>query len=259
MTALAACIVTYRSDIAQLRAAVESLKRCILPLVIAIVDNDSGDDYLAQLRTLQGITLIESGANKGFGFGHNIGIRQSVPCDYYLIVNPDVVVHEGCIEAMTTYMDANPDIGLLAPKVLNPDGSLQPLNKRLPSVFDLFVRRFLPPSLQQCAWVQRKMHHYMMLDAGYDAAVQVPFISGCFMMFRKAVLDKVKGFDEGYFMYLEDCDITRRTAAIAHCVYYPDATITHHWARGSHKSLKLMGVMIRSMIYYFNKWGWKLI
>ena len=259
MTTLAACIVTYRSDIAQLREAIESLQRCTLPLSIAIVDNDSGADYVAQLRTIQGVTLLDSGANKGFGFGHNIGIKQAQPCDYYLIVNPDVVVHEGCIEAMATYMDANPDIGLLAPKVLNPDASLQPLNKRLPSVFDLFARRFLPKPIQNMPWCKARMERYTMMDIGYDAIIEVPFISGCFMVFRKPILDQLGGFDEGYFMYLEDCDITRRAAKLGRCVYYPHATITHHWARGSHKSARLMVVMIRSMIHYFNRWGWKFL
>lgn len=259
MTSLAACIVTYRSPLDALSEAIDSLKRCTLPLAITLVDNDSGADYVAQLKTFSGITVVEAGANKGFGFGHNIGIKHAPLCDYYLVVNPDVVVHEGCIESMVAYMEQHPDIGLLAPRVLFPDGTLQPLNKRLPSVFDLFARRFLPVSIQKMRWCKQRMERYAMLDVGYDAAIEVPFISGCFMMFRKSILDRVGLFDEGYFMYLEDCDITRRTAALARCVYYPEAVITHRWARGSHRSLRLMWVMVQSMIHYFNRWGWKFL
>lgn len=257
MTKIAACIVTYRSPFEAVREAVKSLQRSTIAIDVTLVDNDSGQDYVRELKTLDNVRVIEAGANRGFGFGHNIGILNALPCDFYLVANPDVVVQDGCLEAMVDYLKAQPDIGLLAPKVTFPDGTLQPLNKRLPSVFDLFARRFLPASLQQLSWVKRRMDRYAMLDVGYESATEVPFISGCFMLFRKSVLDRVGGFDEGYFMYLEDCDITRRTAEYARCVYYPQATIIHHWARGSHRSLKLMGVMIRSMIYYFRHWGWK--
>ena len=254
---LAACIVTYRSDIVKLREAVASVQRCGLNLHLMVVDNDSGADYVAQLNQIEGVQVIASGANKGFGFGHNVGMRAAPPCDYYFIINPDVVVHEGCVEAMVAYMQAHPDVVLLAPRVHFPDGTLQPLNKRLPSVFDLFARRFLPKAIQAMPWCKRQMDRYTMMDVGYDAVCEVPFISGCFMMFRKHVLDAIGGFDEGYFMYLEDCDITRRAGTHGRCVYYPHAIITHHWARGSHQSLRLMWVMVRSMIHYFNRWGWK--
>ncbi len=257
---ITACIVTYRSPIEQVRAAVASFLSTPLPVAISIIDNDSGADYVQALRQIEGITLIEAGANKGYGAGHNIGFAKAPASDYHLILNPDVVIHEGTLQAMTDYMDANPDIGLLAPKVQNADGSLQPLNKRLPTVFDLFARRFLPKRVQQKnPYVQRKMARYEMRDVSYDKIIDVPFISGCFMLFRSEVLRRVGGFDTRYFMYLEDCDITRRTSAIARCVYYPNASITHHWARGSHKSWRLLRVMLHSMWVYFNSWGWRWI
>ena len=254
---VAACIVTYRSDIEQLKAAVASFQRTTLTKHLAIVDNDSGEDYLKELHQIRGVPVIQSGANSGFGYGHNVGRSRAVPSDYYLVMNPDVVIHEGCLEAMVSYMDEHSDIGLLAPKVLNPDGSLQALNKRHPSVFDLFARRFLPGPLKNMTWVKKRMDSYEMRDVGYDNVCDVPFVSGCFMLFRDTALRKTGGFDEHFFMYLEDCDITRRLNKHHRSVYYPQAVITHHWARGSHKSLHLLWVMIQSMVHYFNKWGWK--
>lgn len=254
---IAACIVTYRSKLEQLKAAAASFQQCQLPKHLCIVDNQSGDDYTKQLQQVENVSIIHSGANKGFGFGHNVGIRHAPACQYYLVLNPDVIIHEGALEKMVAYLDAHPEVGLIAPQVLNSDGSVQYLNKRLPSVFDLFARRFLPAKIRQMAFIKRKMDAYEMRNVGYGSICEPPFISGCCMLFRKSVLDAVGGFDEGFFMYLEDADMTRRVSAVAKALYYPEAKITHHWARGSHKSLRLMVVMFHSMWHYFNKWGWK--
>lgn len=255
---ICASIVTYRSDIKKLREAVSGFLRCTLPVHLMIIDNDSGDEYVQQLQTIEGVKLIEAGANKGFGFGHNVALKRAPTSTYTLILNPDVVIHDGTLERMVAYLESHPDVGLVAPKVLNPDGTLQALNKRLPSVFNLFVRRFIPRTMQQkSAWMMRKSAAYEMRDVGYEHEIDVPFVSGCFMLFRTEILQKLSGFDEHYFMYLEDCDITRRLNAHARAVYLPSATITHHWARGSHKSMRLMLVMLRSMWVYFNRWGWK--
>ncbi len=257
---ICASIVTYRSDMAKLREAVSSFLRCTLPVHLMIIDNDSGDDYVQQLHSIAGAQLMEAGTNKGFGFGHNIALKRAPASSYTLILNPDVIIHDGTLERMVAYLENHADVGLLAPKVQNPDGTLQALNKRLPSVFDLFVRRFIPAKLQQKSpWIMRKAAYYEMRDVGYAHVVDVPFVSGCFMLFRTELLHKLGGFDERYFMYLEDCDITRRLNVHARAVYLPAAIITHHWARGSHKSLRLMLVMLRSMWVYFNIWGWKWI
>jgi GT2 family glycosyltransferase len=254
---LSACIVTFRSNLEQVKAAVESVMRSAVPHRIHIVDNDSGPDYVAQLRQHLPCAVIESGANNGFGFGHNVGWRQAPQADYHLVLNPDVVVHEGTLEAMVAKMDAEPEIGLLVPRVHYPDGRLQPLNKRLPSVFDLFARRFLPGSIQRMPFFQRKMDRYIMLDVGYERELDVPFASGCCMLFRRDMLERIGGFDEGYFMYLEDADISIRVREAGYrVVYTPDAVITHHWARGSHTSRRLFKVMLDSMWYHYRKWGW---
>lgn len=79
------------------------------------------------------------------------------------------------------------------------------------------------------------------------------------MLFRKSVLSRVGYFDEKFFMYLEDADITTRVNKISKAIYFPDAAVTHVWARGSHNSLKLTLITISSAIYFFKKWGWRWI
>lgn len=254
---IVASIVTYRSPVYQLRKAVDSFNESGLSTHLIIVDNDSGAEYTSSLKAFQ-CEVIESGRNGGFGFGHNIAIKRSHPCDYYLVLNPDVEIKPGALEKMVDYLDDNVDIGLMVPRVKFPHGQQQYLNKRLPSVLDLFIRRFMPRFMTHIPAIKRRMDHYEMRDVGYEYSADVPFCSGCFMLFRKSVLDAIGGFDEHFFMYLEDCDITRRVNEAGYrSVYFPRAIIIHHWARGSHKSFKLMVVMIKSMIYYFMKWGWK--
>jgi GT2 family glycosyltransferase len=257
---IVACIVTYCSSVEEVAAAIASFYDTTLHVHAIIVDNDSGEDYLASLRQAVDARaeIISSGRNGGFGFGNNIGIMRAPACQYFLCLNPDVVIHQDTLRILKDYMESHPDVGVCTPKTLYEDGRLQPLNKRQPSVLDLFARRFLPTYIQHIPAVQQRMDAYMMLDVGYDHEVDVPFMTGCFMLFRKSILDRVGGFDERYFMYLEDADITIRTRAISRAVYVPYATIMHRWKRGSHSSKKLFMVMLHSMWIYFNTYGWKL-
>jgi len=257
---LVASIVTYNSLVDEVESAAKSFLNCSLPVHLIIVDNNSEEGYLDQLKRRVGAFFIQSGVNKGFGFGHNIGMRNAPECEYYLVLNPDIEIHEGTLEKLVSYMDEHPEIGLITPKVLNEDGSIQHLNKRLPTVFDLFARRFLPAFIKNISFIKRRMDHYIMLDRGYDNTLEVPYITGCFMLFRKVVLDKIGGFDENFFMYLEEADSTLRINQIGFkSIYYPHASVTHKWARGSHNSFKLTWITIKSAIYFFKKWGWKWI
>lgn len=257
---LVVSIVTHQSDLAQLAAAFASVAAQKVAHQLVVVDNDSGEEYRAALREIlpPAAHLIEA-QNKGYGAGHNAAFAAYPDADYYLVMNPDVVIHFGALALMLDYLAADPAIGLLAPKVLFPDGRLQPLNKRLPGVTDLFARRFLPKGLQQWPPIARRMARYEMRDVGYDAPCDVPFISGCFMLIRGEARRAVVGFNERFFMYMEDCDLTRRiNAAGWRSVYVPIAVITHHWARGAHHNAKLFRVMLRSIWTYFSIWGWKL-
>ncbi len=257
---VAACIVTYRSPLPELETAISSFfSQTGLRLFLTIVDNASGAAYVNSLKPLIGehMQLIEAPKNGGFGYGNNLGIARSPASHYLLLLNPDVAIHEGTLATLMAYMDANPQVGVVTPKALHPDGTLQPLNKRSPTVLDLFLRRCCPPALQKMPRIERRMRYYSMLDVGYDNPCELEFMTGCFMFFRRSVLERTGGFDETFFMYLEDADLTRRTNAISKAMYFPDATITHHWRRGSHHNYKLTLVMLHSIRVYFRKWGWR--
>jgi len=258
MIKLAACIVTYNSDPARVEETVRSLLSCDVDMMhLTIVDNASEQGYQARLKRIIPVPLIKAPSNRGFSAGHNLGLENAPDSEYYLVLNPDVVVHKGTLGKLIDFMDGHQDVGLTSPRILNPDGSIQPLNKRLPTVLDLFLRRFSPAAMQRLKPVKRRMDHYIMADLGYDQSYVVPYMSGCFMLFRRSILTRAGLFDDRFFMYLEDADMTRRINQISKAVYFPDAAITHYWFRGSHRSMKLAWVTVQSAFRFFNKWGWR--
>lgn len=254
---ISAVIVTYRSDIQVLRKTVDSLRACTLSIDITLVDNDSGAEYRARLATrFPAVRIIDSGRNAGFGAGHNLGFaKQSQQSDYHLVVNPDIVVPEGTIEELIQFMQTRKEVGLCVPKIVDERGDLQYLCKRKPSVMALFGRRFLPASLANLL-LKGVMKHYTMRDKDYNKILEPDFLSGCFMVFRSEVFQQLEGFDERFFLYFEDADITMRAKQITKAVHFPGAHVVHDWKGGARTSRQLTKIMITSAFKFFNKWGW---
>jgi hypothetical protein len=251
-------IVTYHSDLEQVRAALASLRGQMENMQVIVVDNDSSSDYQGALKEVvaeYACVFLPAPRNGGFGYGHNLAMLSAPVSDYFLVLNPDAALQEGCIARLIDFMRTHPQAGLVVPKVFYPDGRLQPLNKRRPNVLDLGLRLFLPPAATRLPFIRRRLERYSMMDVGYDAPTQLPFASGCCMLFRRDILMRLGGFDEGFFLYFEDADITQRVNEIAQSWFCPDAHITHAWQRGSRKSWKLLWIMLHSAARYFAKWG----
>ena len=223
---------------------------------IVIHDNNSSDNTIDMIQSFNDdrIKIIDSKVNNGFGYGHN-QILQKYDADYYIIYNPDLRLKNNIIKELYDYMQQHNEAGMITPKITYPDGKVQYLCKENPTVFDLFFRRFMPTCIKK--FFLNRSDKYEMRQTGYDKIFQIPYATGCFMFFRGDVLKKINGFDDNIFMYLEDADITRRANAVAQCVFYPYNSVEHLWCKGSHKSLYLTWINIKSAIYYFNKWGWK--
>ena len=137
------------------------------------------------------------------------------------------------------------------PKVLNPDGSQQYLAKRLPAPLDVFGRRFLPAFL-----MKRRNKRYELRDKDLNRPINAPYLSGCFMMLRTKAVVEAGLFDERFFMYPEDIDLTRRIHRNYLTLYYPAWTIVHDHAQASYKNKHMLRIHIQNMCRYFNKWGW---
>lgn len=250
-----ASIVVYNNPPDIIIRTINSVLSCSVKLELHIVDNSPTPALKPSLVNLH-VKYHFYGSNAGYGKGHNMALAKSLQGKYHIIINPDIIITPSAIESLLYFMDTNPDIGIVCPKVLNEDGSIQHLNKRYPSVFDLFARRFFPKSLHYL--IQQKMDRYEMKDVGYENICDVECISGCFMFCRSEVLKAVGGFDGRYFMYFEDFDLSRKVQQLGfRTTYCPDATVTHLWERASHKRIKMTWIFIVNMFRYFNKWGWK--
>ncbi|MFZ6013782.1 MAG: glycosyltransferase, partial [Bacteroidota bacterium] len=188
------------------------------------------------------------------GAGHNIAIREILNSSkYHLVLNPDVYFQPDVIRKLYDFMEEHRSIGQVMPKVFYPDGRLQLQCKLLPSPKTLILRRFL--NFLHFS-LKRENYHYEFQFSGYDKVMDVPFLSGCFMFLRTEALKKVGLFDERFFLYTEDTDLTRRIHRHFRTVYYPDATIYHHYARGAYNDFWLLWKSVQSTVKYFNKWGW---
>lgn len=237
------------------RKAIKCFLSCRLNVVLHVVDNSPTQALKSSLVDLP-VKYHFYGSNAGYGRGHNRALRECSESKYHVIINPDIIIPPFSIETLATFMDENADIGIVCPKVLNPDGTIQYLNKRYPTVFDLFIRRFLSKSLSPL--FQKRLDSFEMKDVGYDSVRDVEFTTGCFMFCRTSVLRQVGGFDPRYFLHLEDCDLGRMVQKAGYrTVYFPGATVTHQWEREPHKNYRMVFIMIVSMFRYFNKWGWK--
>jgi GT2 family glycosyltransferase len=247
-------IVLYNNDAKELSALLDSIATSSRPINVVVVDNSPTDDLRARVEAYHG-TYIWHGRNCGFGGGHNIALKRTLNSSkYHLVVNPDVTFTKGVIECLYQFMEGNPGIGLVMPRILNQDGSEQRLCKLLPSPIDLFLRRFLGPVgkvLFRSRWDQ-----YEIRDLDMNVVREVPSLSGCFMFMRTSVLRETGLFDERYFMYLEDVDLCRRIGRVSQTVFYPHVSVVHGYAKGSYQDARLLKHHISSAMKYFSKWGW---
>lgn len=254
MIKVSASLVIYHNKKEQIKKAIYSFINTDVKVKLYLIDNSSNDNLKELMDIDSSIEYIFNGANLGYGKAHNIALKKSISAgiQYHLILNPDISFNPEIIKKIINYLDNNNDVGLLMPKVLNIDGSIQYLAKLLPSPIDLIFRRFLSFN----KWFIKRNNIYELRFSGYDKIMTIPNLSGCFMFLRISILLETGLFDERYFMFLEDHDFSRRIHKKHKTIYYPEVEITHEHAKGSYKFNKLFLYHIVSAIRYFNKWGW---
>ena len=254
MTEISCSIVLYHNPPEEIRKAVESFLSCSKRIKLYLVDNSQDDSLRYQFISPQ-IEYIFNGKNLGYGAAHNLAIEKARKNSlYHLVMNPDIEFKPETIDRLFDFMELNPEVGLVMPKVLYPNGSVQYLCKRVPTPTDLILRRFVPGAIKFL--FRKNLSAYELRDKDYDSIMEVPNLSGCFMFIRTEVFGNVGLFDERYFLYLEDTDLCRRITEHYPTVYYPLENIIHGYGRASYKSFKLLSHHLSSSIKYFNKWGW---
>lgn len=220
-----------------------------------LVDNASPGGELQQLEKLgipQEVQSLPQSENWGFGRAHNL-VLPLLQSKYHAVVNPDIVLTSDALTEMADWMDAHPDVAITTPNLVFPDGRVQNIAKRRPAVLPLLARQL------NWGFLKKYEQHYLMLDEDLTKSIDVEFCSGSFFMMRTDVFEQIGGFDEKYFMYVEDADITQKALQKGRAVFLPQVTVTHAWHRAAHRQLKQFFWQVRSMLRYFRKWGlrWK--
>ena len=245
-------IVLYRPDWEQVSALTHALLQSQRVNRVYWIDNSPQAAEQLPLQS-ERIQYQHNSINLGYGAAHNIAIRESIydNIPFHLVINPDIILDAKELDRMLDFVSQNPLVGSLMPKVTYPNGQLQYLCKLLPTPLDVFGRRFLPS-----AWIAQRNHRYEMRASGYDKIMNIPYLSGCFMLLRTEAVKQARLFDERFFMYPEDMDLTRRIHRNYLTVYFPYATIIHNHEKASYKSLKMLWIHMVNICRYFNKWGW---
>lgn len=220
-----------------------------------LVDNASPGnalDTVMQKGLPPCVKPLPQAQNKGFGAGHN-AVIPLINSRYHAVINPDILLFDDALTAITKWMDEHPDVAITTPRLVFPDGRPQHIAKRRPAVLPLLAR--------QTGWKFLKKYedHYLMMDEDLSAPTDVEFCSGSFFVIRTDIFKQMGGFDEGYFMYVEDADITQKALQHGRAVYLPQVTVAHAWHRAAHRQWRQFFWQIRSMLRYFRKWGlrWK--
>ncbi len=219
---------------------------------VLVVDNASTDGSVEMIEAkFPWLKLIKSSENLGFAKGNNVAIRQ---CQgrYIALVNPDVIVFPGCLDALADFLDQNPKVGNVGPRVLNPDMSVQSTCRRFPTLWNNFCSA---TRLERAFKGSRFFSGEHMFYFPHDRTLTVDVLVGCFSMIRRETFDSVGLLDEGLFMYGDDVDWCRRARNAGwQVVFYPGGQAIHD--RGKITApfpVRFALAQQRSVLYYWSK------
>lgn len=249
--------------VSEMKKAREAEQVCV-----TLIDNSESanltlatfDDFQEPLKTADiSLKLVAGQGNIGYGAGHNL-VLKDLESDYHLMLNPDVVLDKQCLVNGMAYLLENGSTAMVSPTASDQNDCRQALCKRYPSVMTLFIRGFLPQTLQR--QFSNRLGHYEMHELygtssdGLSPAA-VPIISGCFMLCRTKALKAINGFDEGYFLYFEDFDLSLRIGKRGDIAFVPSMKILHGGGYAAKKGFKHIRMFIVSGFRFFNTHGWR--
>jgi GT2 family glycosyltransferase len=251
-------IVTWNSE-QHIRKCLESVRSQAgdLSFEIIVVDNSSRDRTVKTIQeSSPSVTLIENQKNLGYAYANNQGIEKSTG-RYVLLLNPDTEIRGNALDLMLKFLDANPNAGALGPKLLNPDGSVQPSCREFPGFSTLLwefsgLSRLFPKSGIFGGW---RMGYF-----NFDRTIEVDQPMGSCLMLRRETLNQVGYFDENFPMFFNDVDLCCRIKAAGWKIFfYADAQVTHHRGASTSKAKRKMIWLSHLAFYRFfkkHKTGW---
>lgn len=216
---------------------------------IIVVDQESLDDSAAMVESeFPEVRLIRQRPNIGFAGGNNLAFSHARG-RYLLLLNSDTVVQKGWLAPLVSYADQHARAGLVGPRLLNPDGTLQWSCRRFPT---LGAGLFRHTPLEWLSPRNRFAGDYLMRDWDHARPEKVDWLSGAALLARRRMVEEIGGLDEGYFMYMEDVDWAWRARKAGWEVHYiPEPVVIHEIGRSSDRRPRRMIVMHHESAYRF--------
>lgn len=246
-------IVLYKNNDFLIKRILKSIENTIVQFKLYLIDN-SPTDELKILSNNLNIDYYHFPSNPGFGAGHNIAIEKAMNqgSKYHFIVNPDIYFEEDVITQMVELMKSDENIGMIMPQILYPNNKIQYLPKLLPTPLCILKRKLKFPKYIFNRFIKK----YELRDVPKDMIYNAPIISGCFTLLNLEAIKTVGKYDDSFFMYFEDWDLSRRMHKYYKTIYFPRVSVYHEYESGANKNKRLFFIFIKSGIHYFNKWGW---
>lgn len=249
---ITASIVLYNENLEELTQTVNCFLSIPLKKKLYLIDNSLIKQFEDVFNHVD-IQYISNKENIGFGAAHNLILNNIKNYSkYHLILNPDVVFKQNVILNLILELEKNSKLAMIAPKVLFPNRNHQYSCRRYPSVKELVARRFsfLKPLLKATIF------NGQYRDKNLNVSFYAEYITGCFHLYKTEDFIVLNGFDERYFLYMEDVDICKKIDGLGKKkLYFPQEEIVHVLKQGSSKSLNLFFRHTLSAIKYFLKWG----
>jgi GT2 family glycosyltransferase len=249
---ISASIVLYKEDIDELSKTIQCFLDTPIKKRLFLIDNTLNKEF-EDVFDQKDVEYIAVGKNIGFGAGHNIILNKIKNLsNYHLVLNPDVSFNSTVIPNLIAKLKRHEIVSMIAPKVLFTNGEHQYSCRRYPRVSELLARRFkfLKPIFNSIIYKGEYK------DKNLDSSFFAEYIAGCFHLYKTKDFIELKGFDDRYFLYMEDVDICKKISSLdKQKLYYPKEKITHVLKQGSSKDLNLFFRHTSSAIKYFLKWG----
>jgi len=251
-------IVNWNSGI-QLKECIESIKdankiHCTLNEIV-VVDNASSDNSIALLNTKQeNLRIIKNNENLGFGKACNQGAKN-LKSDFILFLNPDMLIFEDTFLNLFTYIEKNDssDIGVYGIQLLDSKNNIQRSCARIPNLWNMIVRSTGLNKLNN-----KIFKTYALDDWEHNTTKDAEHIMGAFYLIKTDLFDKLNGFDERYFVYIEDLDLSKRLLDSGHKLRYVTESQAYHKGGGTSENVKAKRLFYSTrsrLIYAFKHFG----
>ena len=263
-----ASIVTYNSDLSQLQVTLDSFineansiqrEGSFLLDSLYIIDNASEKYYCLRLHEILKTTSakLEKGnlvylpqeINKGFGAGHNIAIQKN-SSELILILNPDITFYKGTLKQGLNAIVLNPDAGLCVPRVYDESCLESPIHSFRPTPFDIFLRSIAPKPIRYIFSRRLNSLYQLPLDTPVEKGTKAVF-SGCCMLFQSQTLKAIEGFNEAFFVYFEDYDLSLRLLKNSEAIIASEFKVIHKGGNSFSKDWKHIRLFLNSARVFY--------